>query len=50
MSDEIWAERGWMMFSSSGTTGAPRVFRYPHIDRELWAWANARALQSMDFR
>ena len=50
MSDEIWAERGWMMFSSSGTTGAPRVFRYSHIDRELWAWANARALQSMDFR
>ena len=39
-----------MMFSSSGTTGAPRVFRYSHIDRELWAWANARALQSMDFR
>jgi phenylacetate-CoA ligase len=50
MSEEIWAARGWMMFSSSGTTGAPRVFRYSHIDRELWAWANARALQSMDFR
>jgi phenylacetate-CoA ligase len=43
MNDEIWAERGWMMFSSSGTTGAPRVFRYSHIDRELRAWANARA-------
>ena len=38
-----------MMFSSSGTTGPPRVFRYSHIDRELWAWANARALQAMDF-
>jgi phenylacetate-CoA ligase len=50
MSEAIWAARGWMMFSSSGTTGAPRVFRYSHIDRELWAWANARALQSMDFR
>ena len=44
MTEAIWAERGWMMFSSSGTTGAPRVFRYSHIDRELWAWANARAL------
>ena len=50
MNEEIWAERGWMMFSSSGTTGPPRVFRYSHIDRELWAWANARALQSMDVR
>ena len=49
MTEAIWAERGWMMFSSSGTTGAPRVFRYSHIDRELWAWANARALHSMDF-
>ena len=50
MSDALWAERGWMMFSSSGTTGTPRVFRYSHIDRELWAWANARALHAMDFR
>ena len=37
MSDDIWAERGWMMFSSSGTTDAPRMFRYSHIDHELWA-------------
>ena len=50
MSDELWTERGWMMFSSSGTTGTPRVFRYSHLDRELWAWANARALHAMDFR
>jgi phenylacetate-CoA ligase len=25
--DQVWAERGWMMFASSGSTGAPRVFR-----------------------
>ena len=50
MTDELWAERGWMMFSSSGSTGAPRVFRYTHFDREAWAWANARALTAMDFR
>lgn len=50
MSDEVWAERGWMMFSSSGSTGTPRVFRYSHIDCEMGAWANARALHSMDFR
>ena len=48
--DTIWAERGWMMFASSGSTGVPRVFRYSHVDREMGAWANARALHSMDFR
>jgi phenylacetate-CoA ligase len=48
--DKVWAERGWMMFASSGSTGAPRVFRYSHVDREMGAWANARALHSMDFR
>ena len=47
--EAVWRERGWMMFSSSGTTGMPRVFRYSHFDRELWAWANARALQAMSF-
>ena len=31
--DDIWAERGWMLFSSSGSTGTPRVFRYTHTDR-----------------
>jgi phenylacetate-CoA ligase len=48
--DKVWAERGWMMFASSGSTGAPRVFRYSHVDREMGAWANARALHAMDFR
>jgi phenylacetate-CoA ligase len=50
MTDEVWAERGWMMFSSSGSTGAPRVFRYSQLDREYWAWANARALYSMGIK
>ncbi len=50
MSDAVWAERGWMMFASSGSTGTPRVFRYSHVDREMGAWANARALHAMDFR
>ena len=45
----VWAKRGWMMFSSSGSTGAPRVFRYTHVDREAWAWANARALTPWGF-
>jgi phenylacetate-CoA ligase len=50
VTEEAWAKRGWMMFSSSGSTGAPRVFRYTHVDREAWAWANARALLAMGFR
>ncbi len=49
MTEALWAERGWMMFSSSGTSGVPRVFRYSHVDREQWAWANARALHAMGF-
>ena len=48
--DELWASRGWMIFSSSGSTGVPRVFRYSQIDRELWAWANARAMHSFGIR
>ncbi|HXH82818.1 MAG TPA: AMP-binding protein [Candidatus Tectomicrobia bacterium] len=50
MTDAVWAERGWMMFASSGTSGVPRVFRYSHVDRAQWAWANARALHAMDVR
>ncbi len=50
LDDALWRQRGWMMFSSSGSTGPPRVFRYSQIDREYWAWANARALHSMGVR
>jgi phenylacetate-CoA ligase len=50
MTEDVWARRGWMMFSSSGSSGPPRVFRYSHVDREYWAWANARALLAMGFR
>lgn len=50
MSDALWRRRGWMMFSTSGTTGTPRVFRYSQVDREYWQWSNGRALTAMDFR
>ena len=49
-SDEIWADRGWMLFSSSGSTSIPRVFRYTHFDRKFWEQANARALHSGGLR
>jgi phenylacetate-CoA ligase len=50
MDDALWATRGWMMFSSSGSTGVPRIFRYSQIDRGLWSWANARAMHAMGMR
>jgi phenylacetate-CoA ligase len=48
--DQRWLEAGWQVFASSGTTGAPRAFRYTRFDREQWAWANARAMYAMGFR
>ena len=50
MDDELWTKRGWMQFSSSGSTGVPRVFRYSQIDRALWSWANARAMHAIGIR
>ena len=47
--DDIVA-RGWMLFASSGSTGAPRPFRYTHVDRVQWSWANARGMHAMGFR
>jgi phenylacetate-CoA ligase len=44
LGEDEWADRGWLHFSSSGSSGVPRVFRYSHFDRALWAQANARAL------
>lgn len=48
--DAEWLDRGWMLFSSSGSTGVPRVFRYTHFDRQFWQQANARALHSGGLR
>jgi phenylacetate-CoA ligase len=45
-----WQDRGWMQFSSSGSTGTPRAFRYTHTDRAYWIWANVRALHAMGIR
>lgn len=48
--NERWLTDGWQVFSTSGTTAEPRSFRYTQYDRELWAWANARALYAMGVR
>lgn len=48
---EDWTERGWMLFTTSGTTAAqPRVFRHTTHDRDLWSWLGARALYAMGAR
>jgi phenylacetate-CoA ligase len=45
---EDWLERGWMFFSTSGTTAKfPRVFRHTTFDRDIWSYLGARGLYSM---
>jgi phenylacetate-CoA ligase len=48
--DQIWKERGWMVFATSGTTAAPRVFRHTTHDLRQWAWNDARGLWAMGIR
>lgn len=49
--DDDWLERGWMLFTTSGTTAArPRVFRHTTFDRDMWSWLGARALYAMGVR
>jgi phenylacetate-CoA ligase len=48
--DRTWSDRGWMVFTTSGTTATPRSFRYTALDRELWARTSARALYAMGAR
>ncbi len=50
MDDKTWRTRGWMVFSTSGTTATPRSFRYTALDAELWATTSARALYAMGVR
>lgn len=47
---ESWNSRGWMVFSTSGTTRQPRLFRHTLEDRDSWAWMAARALWSYGVR
>jgi phenylacetate-CoA ligase len=50
LTDGEWLEHGWQTFQSSGTTGAPRPFRYTQFDREMWAWNNARGIYATGAR
>lgn len=50
LTEDEWLAHGWQVFQSSGTTGAPRPFRYTQFDREQWAWNNARAMHAVGLR
>jgi len=48
---EDWLERGWMLFTTSGTTARfPRVFRHTTFDRDVWTYYAARSLYAMGVR
>jgi phenylacetate-CoA ligase len=50
LGSQDWGRRGFMLFTSSGVTGAPRAFRHTTHDRDLWAWLWARALWAQGVR
>ncbi len=50
LSEARWREAGWMVFSTSGTTRQPRLFRHTTHDRDTWGWMCARALWSFGVR
>jgi phenylacetate-CoA ligase len=50
LSEDRWRTAGWMIFSTSGTTLLPRVFRHTTHDQEMWGWMCARALWSYGVR
>jgi phenylacetate-CoA ligase len=50
VTNEVWRDNGWMMFTTSGSTGVPRIFRYTHNDRRLFTWAAARAMHAFGIR
>ena len=50
VNDEVWRDNGWMMFTTSGSTGTPRIFRYTHNDRRWFTWASARAMHAFGIR
>ena len=51
LSEERWhGSQGWMVFSTSGTTRQPRVFRMTGHDQQMLSWMCARALYAYGVR
>lgn len=47
---ERWARDGWILFTTGGTTAAPRPFRMTRFDRDMAAWVFARGFWAMGVR
>lgn len=50
LAEDRWRASPWVIFSTSGTTRQPRMFRHTTHDRAVWGWLNARALWSYGVR
>jgi len=45
-----WTKDGFMIFSTGGTTGKPRIFMVSAADKDTWAYLYARALWAYGIR
>jgi phenylacetate-CoA ligase len=50
ISQDAWTRDGWLLFTTGGTTAAPRPFRATRFDRDHAAWLFARAFWAMGVR
>jgi len=50
ISQSMWAKDGWLLFTTGGTTAAPRPFRMTRFDRDQAAWLFARGFWAMGVR
>ena len=50
ISQEIWTQDGWLLFTTGGTTAMPRPFRMTRFDRDQASWLFARAFWGMGVR
>jgi phenylacetate-CoA ligase len=47
---EVWGRDGWLLFTTGGTTAAPRPFRMTRFDRDMASWIFARGFHGMGVR
>ena len=50
ISQSMWSQDGWLLFTTGGTTAAPRPFRMTRFDRDMAAWLFARGFWAMGVR
>jgi phenylacetate-CoA ligase len=50
ISQAMWTQDGWLLFTTGGTTAAPRPFRMTRFDRDMAGWLFARGFWAMGVR